>query len=1262
MPTPTQPNLFSSLESVRNHGVFSSHWLENRLRLEPEWEGLAESATEVLAELEKLWSIQKTRVAKYGDEQGLEQGFIMPVMNALGWKLKYQTHLQGRKPDYALFLTEEELDAALNVGRDSAEFWVPAAVVADAKKWDLPLDKPSKVGSHREYPPEQIEWYLDRSRKPFGVLTNGRVWRLIPRELASHQRRYQTYFEIDLAKILDDWSTGVADRYSTAEDFRTFFLFFGPAGFVERDTRKRLVQRAVEGSSAYRIGVSEGLKWKAFEALRVCIEGFLAHDANDLNPVQTLDLCRENSFIVLCRLLFIMFAEDRQLLPYGRNSAYTNNRSLGKVRDEVADRLDKANVLGTDDFSRNETGLWDDLVNLFKLIDEGHGRYAVPAYNGGLFDEDLHPFLTEKKLPDYYLARVIDNLGRADDPDHPDGGLFRVDYRDLALQHLGGIYEGLLELRPRLAESRMIVCARRNKGVLEEKIVPEADGIPAGYHLTEIAYRKGSIYLETDKQERRAFGSYYTPDNIVDYIVRQTLDPICASLTQDIEREAQAAKARGASHEVEAIEVSFPDRLLAVRVLDPSMGSGHFLLAACQYLAEQLATNPYTPSEPAGGANEAAITYWKRRVIENCLYGVDLNPLAVDLAKLALWLETVSVDRPLTFLDHHLKYGNSLIGARLRNLGALPGEEGLTAVAFAAAFLKKLPALTEPLAAIRDTPSDNIKAVKLKAKLFAEYTAAVKPFNQLADLWTADAAGLAVDGTNYNEAAKAVDKPKLFKPLTAQDWFMEADRFTRTKLHSFHWDLAFPEVFCDTNGEVLSGGFDAIIGNPPYEVLSLKESGIDPTDLKAFVETEPFYRPAIRGKQNLYKLFICRALDVLRDGGRFGFIVPMALLGDDITSDVRKYMAEIGEFETVEGFPQKDNAAKRVFFDAKLSTTVFTFVKGLPAKVRRKFRSRLHPERTIELDSPGLMLTTDEIPLFDPDNFTIPSCSQTDWDLAVRVMKTGRMKRLKEYAEFFQGEVNETNERKKGTLVQSGAGQLVIRGAAICLYVSRPASQGEDLYLNVPAFLTEKGPETKAFHHKYRRIGLQESSPQNNFRRIIAALVEPGEYFNHTVNYCTERSATLDLRYILTILNSLFADWYFRLGSTNAHVSQYQLNNLPCPHFGDTVSSKDDAIAKAAIGHLLAHRPDKALAAIRPLTVTAAFSPVVVDVIVNAVEKIIEAEAGRGEISRSDRSALSPAAQPFQDFIDDVFFLLAGLTAAEVATLKTSYREMKKVK
>ncbi len=651
-----------------------------------------------------------------------------------------------------------------------------------------------------------------------------------------------------------------------------------------------------------------------------------------------------------------------------------------------------------------------------------------------------------------------------------------------------------------------------------------------------------------------------------------------------------------------------------------------------------------------------------RAVIENCLYGVDLNPLAVDLAKLALWLETVARDRPLTFLDHHLRHGNSLIGARLRDLPAPGGTGGLLARMFAAAFARKLPALLEPLADIRRLPSDTVKAVKDKGTRFAAYEKAVEPFRRLGHLWAADAAGHPVPGDKYTEAAREVDKPKRFDALAAEDWFAAAAAFA-AKLAPFHWDLAFPEVFADARGPVAGGGFDVVVGNPPYEVLSAKESGADPSALNAVAKRVPAFRPAVRGKQNLYKLFVCRAADVLRDGGRLGFITPMAVLGDDQAVGIRKLLIGTGRFTAVEAFPQKDDPKRRVFADAKLSTAVFAWVKGDPGGGDGRFPSRLRRANVLDDEPLGdVALATADIPLYDPENLTVVSCAQDDWDLAVRLMKSGRMVRLGKFVEFFQGEVNETNARAAGQLAKPGEGQLVVRGASLCLYAARAASQGEDLYLLVDKFREGKGADTKAYHHLHPRVGVQESSPQNNFRRIIAAHIPAGEFCNHTINYCTSASSTLDLRFVSAVLNTLLADWYFRLGSTNAHVSHYQLGSLPCPHFRASASEAERAAAGAAVAALAGGRLGSALTAVGPLLEAAPFGPAVQDVVVAAVGHVIAAERARGDMSRSDRSALSAAAQPYQDFLDAVFFRLAGLTDEEVRALRARYEQMKKVK
>lgn len=1260
---------------VRNRGFFSNHWFENRLRLEPEWSELRDEARRVLYNLENLWKEQSGRVEHYGAEAPLEHAFIQPVFETLGWKLIYQTFLRRREPDYALFLEDTSLDAALKATRTAPDFWRHPTIVADAKAWHVPLNRPSIVNNRREYPPEQIEWYLDHSRLDYGILTNGKLWRLVPREYAPQQRRFQTYLECDLASLLESWRAcrNLTEQSSLMDEFLEFYLFFSPVGYRKPETRKALIRRAIEGSSEYRVGVGEGLKKRAFHALRLCIEGFLTYEPNGLNAATDLGRCREESFILLYRLLFIMYAEDRRLLPYQTNRLYTENRSLRRHRDEIATRLDRIREDDEEDFSREETAIWEDLQGLFDLVNSGHRRYGVTAYNGGLFDPDAHPFLSHERISDYYLGRVIDRLGRAPDPREPRAGLFRVDYRDLAIQHLGAVYEGLLELHPHQARERMVVVSRRVQGRVVEDVWPAAKPRPKGYRLMDESYREGSIFLKTEKGERRASGSYYTPDHIVNHIVEETLRPLCKSVATRLEAEIREEgerlqNAQGEAREKHAarlqqLQSDFDDRILQLKILDPAMGSGHFLIRACQRLAEEIATHPYTGDEHVAqmAGDESTVSYWKRRVVENCLYGVDMNDLAVELAKLALWLETVAVDQPLSFLDHHLRHGNSLVGGKIEEMGVLPGEE-LYRGEFSAQVKEKLPALLEVVAAIRSVPSDAAEQIKEKDKLYRAFMRTCNPFQLVGNLWCSMFCGDAELTTQqYQKAIDELGRPRRFARVAREEWFPHAlqkanEPFTRC----FHWELEFPEVFFDGTAPRENPGFDAVIGNPPYDVLSELETGRDLTAFKTFIESQTTYDASRRGKNNLYKLFICRSLELLREGGYLGFITPMAVLGDDQAADIRRKMLDEGSFTGIEAFPQKDDPGRRVFPEAKLSTAVFTVHKHQTTGVASlPFISRVHPGQRIEVDSPSLRLTTGAIPLYDPKNFTIVSSSQQDWDLATRIMQTGRMTRLGQFAEFFQGEVNETNERKKGNLTDDPReGKLVTRGASICLYITRLASQGSDLYIKVDPFLEGRGEETKAYHFRYRRVGLQESSPQNNFRRVIACLIPTGHFCNHKVNYLLECASVQPLEFILGLLNSKLVDWYFRLGSTNAAVSHYQLYNLPCPVLATPPETADKKRQEKAIEALHAGQVVEAFDSLSPYVGEARCPFAFRAAIVEAVKIISQIEQERGEIARTERSALDPAAQPYQDLIDRLFYAMAGLTPEESAGLEERLREM----
>ena len=366
------------LGPIVNREFLSNHWLEHRLPLEPEWQELRGKSIEAARKLLTLWKREKSRVARYGNEAALEEKFIQPVFEFLAWSIIYQTHLQGREPDYALFTSDTKLEDALQVVRTNSDFWLHATMVADAKAWHVSLDRPLRIGSRREYPPEQIEWYLDRSRCDFGILTNGRLWRLVPRDIDRNRPRFQTYLEVDLPALLErvtvpDTELPLDAHGRELDLFRQFFLLFSAHGFSPIQSRAPLIRRAVTGSSEHALGVSEELKERVFEALRLSIEGMITYAPNGLDPVTDLDLAQENSFVFLYRMLFILYAEDRALLPYPKNDTYTKNRSLARFRTEVATKLDLVRRgLDKVGYSRTSTDLWAELKVRIPTMPSGH--------------------------------------------------------------------------------------------------------------------------------------------------------------------------------------------------------------------------------------------------------------------------------------------------------------------------------------------------------------------------------------------------------------------------------------------------------------------------------------------------------------------------------------------------------------------------------------------------------------------------------------------------------------------------------------------------------------------------------------------------------------------------------------------------------------------------------------------------------------------------------------------------------------------------
>ena len=316
------------------------------------------------------------------------------------------------------------------------------------------------------------------------------------------------------------------------------------------------------------------------------------------------------------------------------------------------------------------------------------------------------------------------------------------------MRHLGDIYEGLLEYQPKIADQDLIIVSSRGSEKIEPKSSPDQ----------EVAYREGEVYLLTDKGERKATGSYYTPDYIVRYIVENTLAPLC----------------KGKS----------VDEILSLKILDPATGSGHFLVGVVDYLAEELITHPDAPHITETTDAETELAYWRRRVVESCVYGVDLNPMAVELAKLSLWLHTVAKGEPLSFLDHHIRCGNSLIGAKIENLSNLPQlrrnrrntSEAQTEISMAFPFTDTVANAIGHYLLIEETESRTADQIHKKEHELDIAQKMLRFHKGVANLWISLFFGNEMDRTGYHTALDALRDKKMAEleampclPMGAED-------------------------------------------------------------------------------------------------------------------------------------------------------------------------------------------------------------------------------------------------------------------------------------------------------------------------------------------------------------------------------------------------------------------------------------------------------------------------------------------------------------
>ncbi|MBR0554998.1 hypothetical protein J5J10_04825 [Ciceribacter sp. L1K23] len=934
--------------SAYQGGLFASDFVESSITSLPDWKSVSDAdITSLQADIAAVYA--RFPIDQTPNETQTEDDLIWRVLATLGWSeyLRQQNlTAKGRDdvPDGLLFLNTASKDNANAIPEEWRRYEFGAALV-ESKRWLRPLDRRSEKRDEVTAPSTQMLRYLRRvddltnGNLRWGILTNGARWRLY---YAGAQSIAEDFFEIDLAAVLD--LPGHNDGlFALSEDDRkhwlkVFALVFRREAFVPTVDHRTFHQRAIDEGRFYEERVAKNLSDLVFGFAFPALAQGIANAA----PKAELQEVREAALVLLYRLLFILYAEDRDLLPI-RDPRYDDYGLREKVRLDVGRRKD-----ANDTFSHTAARYWSILDDLCRMIDKGDKSIGLPPYNGGLFDADRTPLLATVRLGDALMASVMDTLSFT----QADGERHYINYRDLSVQQLGSIYERLLE----------------------HEIVREGD----------------QVLVRPNTFARKNSGSYYTPDNLVSLIIEETLEPLVTGITETFLANVEEVRNEpvGTNRRVGLRRFDPAMKLLELKVCDPAMGSGHFLVSLVDKLADHVIEamaeaearvdwgDYISPLAERIEAirntilDNAEASGWtvdmdqlddrhiiRRMVLKRCVYGVDKNPMAVELAKVALWLHTFTVGAPLSFLDHHLRAGDSLFGSWVK-----AGTE--KAASYGSPLL-----LHDPIRKAVHSASQMQIVEGLTDAEIAEAHRSADIFDQITDM-TAPLASLlsfihALEWVNGNDRTRIglinsffdgqfgdpVDivmgksKPRGGRDLAAFKELLNEIKEIVEEEGFLHWQVAFPGVWTDWETDSLVGGFDAVIGNPPWDRMKLQQvewfaarqpdialaqRASDRTRLinelrkagsplaaafdKASARAEASSRIARRGGDypllsggdiNLYSLFVERAMNLVKPRGMVGLLVPSGIASDKTASAFFKGVATEGRLKALYDFENR---------------------------------------------------------------------------------------------------------------------------------------------------------------------------------------------------------------------------------------------------------------------------------------------------------------------------------------------------------------------
>jgi hypothetical protein len=983
---------------------------------------------------------------------------------------------------------------------------------------------------------------------PWLIMLRGTQLRLYPARIefgVGRKGLAETFFEVDLPQLTKD-NAGYVD------------LVFSAKALAEGGTTYEILK----SSTQYAVALGARLRDKVYEdiipELSVAVADALAELDYEMDA-EGLDLAYQLTLRVFFRMLFQVYAEDRKLLPYGENAKYDRNAIKTIAKDLVENK--------EQEFDAESTTLWDDLAQVWRVIDSGDRAWGVPAYNGGLFtsEKDVNEhgaILKDVHITNDVMGPVLTALLLDDDGE---GGLGQVDFRSLSVREFGTIYEGLLE---------------SSLGLAEVDLTLDEDGtwIPAKKKDEIYAYA-GQVYFHNTSGQRKGTGSYFTPSFVVEHLLERSLDPALDSHLEKVAALITKGDQAGAG------ELFFD-----FRVADLAMGSGHFLTAAIDHIEQKMAAFLAEDGHAIPGVSaellkleQAAISalgpdsieperssLLRRQIARRCIYGLDINPIAVELARVSIWIHTFVRGLPMSSLDHNLVCGNSLtgIGSVDEALDVLvPGRKGQ--------------------ASLFDAPIENAlesaRTVLVDAALLAEATkdesraaskAAKKAYKE------AEKARLLFDAAVLNRIGRgglvaAVD-PEAIAKLAAQPAAQDAIM----PLKPAHLPALFPEVFLRDNA-----GFDVLIGNPPWDMVHIEEDvwwgkyipgarGLPVKEMNSVIAKFRKSRPDLEGEferersstdimraallagpypgvgsghVDLYQVFAWRNLQMCNSTGAIGLVLPRVALSGSGSAQWRAQVLSTGSIDCVFVVNNKEWVFKGV--DGRYSIA-FVTVRPKSKSPSAKLSGPFFSKEDFDKDWSNQFVLTKKTIADGSPTMAIPLLSSPETGAVYEQMRNAPS--LGNHPMFqtrpVQGDLNAAAD--KAQFIKGGEidDKRVPVFAGATFEIWNPdfgLPYGAANAVKISKWLLEKcqsasrNSRSAHFGSDYKtvkdipfsspRIAYRGVSNATNSRTFICCLVPPNVVMTHGSPYFKFISGEpTDEPYLLGVMSSLPFDWYMR--------------------------------------------------------------------------------------------------------------------------------------